>query len=98
MRMNPSLEMNAENLIETLSEKELADLIFKYGDERLSRKISRRIKKDLKEIGKYLGTKDLAYSIAGCFPPKQRYRKIHPATKTFQALWIGVIKVIEALE
>ena len=64
MRMNPAQELNAENLIENLSEKDLADLIFKYGDERLSRKISRRIKKDLKEKGKYSGTKDLAYSIA----------------------------------
>ena len=98
MRMNPLLEMDAENLIEILSEKDLADLIFKFGDERLSRKISRRIKKDLKEKGKYSGTKDLAYSIAGCFPPKQRYRKIHPATRTFQALRIAVNKEIEALE
>ena len=98
MRMNPSIEFDAANLIETLSEKDLADLIFKYGDERLSRKISRKIKKDLKEKGKYLGTKDLAYSIAGCFPPKQRYRKIHPATRTFQALRIAVNKEIDALE
>ena len=98
MRMNPSLDITAENLLEKLSEKDLADLIFKYGDERLSRKISRRIKKDLKEKGKYSGTKDLAYSIAGCFPPKQRYRKIHPATRTFQALRIAVNKEIEALE
>ena len=98
MRMNPSLEIDAEHLIEILSEKDLADLIFKYGDERLSRKISRKIKKDLKEKGKYLGTKDLAYSIAGCFPPKQRYRKIHPATRTFQALRIAVNKEIDALE
>ena len=98
MRMNPLLEMNAEDLIETLNEKDLADLIFKFGDERLSRKISRRIKKDLQEKGKYSGTKDLAYSIAGCFPPKQRYRKIHPATRTFQALRIAVNKEIEALE
>ncbi len=98
MRMNPSIAFDAAKLIETLSEKDLADLIFKYGDERLSRKISRRIKKDLREKGKYLGTKDLAYSIAGCFPPKQRYRKIHPATRTFQALRIAVNKEIEALE
>ena len=98
MRMNPLLEINAEDLIEMLSEKDLADLIFKFGDERLSRKISRRIKKDLKEKGKYSGTKDLAYSIAGCFPPKQRYRKIHPATRTFQALRIAVNKEIESLE
>ncbi len=98
MRMNPSLKISAENLIETLSEKDLADLIFKYGDERLSRKISWRIKKDLREKGKYSGTKDLAYAIAGCFPPKQRYRNIHPATRTFQALRIGVNKEIDALE
>ena len=98
MRMNPSLEINAQKLIEKTSEKDLADLIFKYGDERLSRKISRRIKKDLREKGQYSGTKDLAYAIAGCFPPKQRYRKIHPATRTFQALRIAVNKEIEALE
>ena len=78
MRMNPSLEMNAENLIENISEKDLADLIFKFGDERLSRKISRKIKKDLKEKGKYSGTKDLAYSIAGCFPPCLLYTSPSP--------------------
>ncbi len=98
MRMNPSFNINAENLIEILSEKDLADLIFKFGNERLSRKISRKIKKDLREKGKYSGTKELAYSIAGCFPPNQRYRKIHPATRTFQALRIAVNKEIEALE
>jgi len=98
MRMNPKLEMTAEKLIESLSEKDLADLIYKYGDERLSRKISRKIKRDLREKGKYSGTKDLAYSIAGCFPPKQRYRNIHPATRTFQALRIEVNQEIKALE
>ena len=98
MRMNPFSENNAEKLIENLSEKDLADLIYKYGEERLSRKISRKIKMDLKEKGKYSGTKELAYSIAGCFPPKQRYKKIHPATRTFQALRIAVNKEIEALE
>jgi len=53
---------------------------------------------DLKANGKYSGTKELAYSIAGCFPPKQRYKKIHPATRTFQALRIAVNKEIEVLE
>jgi len=98
MRMNPSLEVDAEKLIESLNEKDLANLIYKYGDERLSRKIARKIKLDLKENGKYSGTKELAYSIAGCFPPKQRYKKIHPATRTFQALRIAVNKEIEVLE
>ena len=98
MRMNPFLEVDAEKLIEVLNEKDLANLIYKYGDERLSRKIARKIKMDLKENGKYSGTKELAYSIAGCFPPKQRYKKIHPATRTFQALRIAVNKEIEVLE
>ena len=98
MRMNPFLDVDAEKLIEALNEKDLANLIYKYGDERLSRKIARKIKMDLKENGKYSGTKELAYSIAGCFPPKQRYKKIHPATRTFQALRIAVNKEIEVLE
>ncbi len=98
MRMNPFLEVDAEKLIEALNEKDLANLIYKYGEERLSRKIARKIKMDLKENGKYSGTKELAYSIAGCFPPKQRYKKIHPATRTFQALRIAVNKEIEVLE
>ena len=98
MRMNPFLEVDAEKLIEALDEKDLANLIYKYGDERLSRKIARKIKMDLRENGKYSGTKELAYSIAGCFPPKQRYKKIHPATRTFQALRIAVNKEIDVLE
>jgi len=98
MRMNPFLKFDAEKLIETLNEKDLANIIYKYGDERLSRKIARKIKMDLKVNGKYSGTKELAYSIAGCFPPKQRYKKIHPATRTFQALRIAVNKEIEVLE
>ena len=98
MRMNPSLETNANDLIENLNEKDLANLIYDYGEERLSKKISRKIKNDLKEKGSYSGTKELAYSIAGCFPRNQRYKRIHPATRTFQALRIEVNKEIEVLE
>ena len=57
MRMNPFLEIDAEKLIEALNEKDLANLIYKYGDERLSRKIARKIKLDLKENGNILGQK-----------------------------------------
>ena len=98
MRMNPSLEITAEKLLKQISEKDLADLIYEYGDERLSRKIAHKIKKEIKEKGNFSGTKALAYSIAGCFPPKQRYRRIHPATRTFQALRIAVNKEIDVLK
>ena len=63
MRMNPFLEVDAEKLIEALNEKDLANLIYKYGDERLSRKIARRIKTDLIKQGSYDGTKALAYAV-----------------------------------
>ena len=98
MRMNPSQKTKAEDLIKNLTENELADLIYKYGEEKLSRKIARKIKNDIQIKGSYSGTKELAYAIGGCFPPKQRYRKINPATRTFQALRIAVNKEIEVLD
>ena len=90
MRMNPEEGSSAAELIETLSEQDLADLIYKLGEEKRSRRIARKIKNDLAENGPYSGTQDLSYAIAGCFPPKQRYGRIHPSTRTFQALRIAV--------
>jgi 16S rRNA (cytosine1402-N4)-methyltransferase len=90
MRMNPATGETAAQLIERLEETELADLIYAYGEERLSRRIARRIKHDLDEQGPYSGTAALAYAVAGCYPPKARRGRIHPATRTFQALRIAV--------
>jgi hypothetical protein len=66
----------------------LADLIYGYGEERLSRRIARRIQ----EQGPWAGrtTAELAYLVAGCYPPAARRGRIHPATRTFQALRIAV--------
>ncbi len=100
MRMNPTQKKTAAQLIQTLNERQIADLIFKYGEERFARRIARKLKEELTTIGQYKGTKELAYSIAGCYPPKLRYGRIHPATKTFQALRIAVndeLKVLEEL-
>ncbi len=97
MRMNPNDTITAADLIKNLSENELADLIFNYGEEKFSRRISRKIKEDLKSNGNYSGTKELAYAIAGCYPAKMRYGRIHPATRTFQALRIGVNNELENL-
>ena len=97
MRMNPEGE-TAASLIERLEENTLADLIYAYGEERLSRRIARRIKADLAEQGPYSGTAALAYAVAGCYPPKTRRGRIHPATRTFQALRIAVNDELGALE
>ena len=90
MRMNPAAGETAAELIERLDETELADLIYAYGEERLSRRIARKIKQQLAEQGPYSGTAALAYAIAGCYPPKARRGRIHPATRSFQALRIAV--------
>lgn len=90
MRMNPQAGETAAELIERLDETELADLIYAYGEERLSRRIARKIKQHLSEQGPFAGTDALAYLVAGCYAPKARRGRIHPATRTFQALRIAV--------
>ena len=98
MRMNPEEGSSAAELIETLSEQDLADLIYKLGEEKRSRRIAKKIKNDLEANGPYAGTQDLSYAIAGCFPPKQRYGRIHPSTRTFQALRIAVNNELGSLD
>ena len=98
MRMNPEQGETAAELIERLDETELADLIYAYGEERLSRRIARRIKHDLAEHGPFSGTAALAYAVAGCYPPKARRGRIHPATRTFQALRIAVNDELDVLD
>ena len=90
MRMNTDAGETAAELIERLEETALADLIYAYGDERLSRRIARRIKEQAPWGGPGKGTAALAYLVAGCYPPKARRGRIHPATRTFQALRIAV--------
>jgi 16S rRNA (cytosine1402-N4)-methyltransferase len=90
MRMNTERGETAAELIERLDETKLADLIYAYGEERLSRRIARKIKQHLAESGPFSGTAALAYLVAGCYPPPARRGRIHPATRTFQALRIAV--------
>ena len=98
MRMNPQIVDNASDLLDQLNEHDLANLIFNYGEERFSRRIARRIKNDLSAKGPYLGTRDLAQAISSCYPKKLRHSRIHPATKTFQALRIAVNNELEVLD
>ena len=90
MRMNPEAGETAAQLIDRLQEQELADLIYAYGEERLSRRIARRLVAERPWSGSGRSSADLAYVIGGCFPPPARRGRIHPATRTFQALRIAV--------
>lgn len=99
MRMNhgDSDAPTAADLLNTLPEKEIADLIFNYGEERLSRKIAARICERRKEK-KLETTGELEDICFHAYPPKDRHGRIHPATRTFQALRIAVNRELTVLE
>lgn len=98
MRMNAGGdEETAAQLLARLSEEEIARIIFEYGEERRSRRIARRIV-ERREAGQPLQTtKELACTVARVVGYK-RTDRIHPATRTFQALRIAVNRELEALE
>ena len=99
MRMNPEAGETAAQLLDRLEEGPLADLLFQFGDERLSRRIARRLvaERQAKPWAER-STSELAYAVAGCYPPKARRGRIHPATRSFQALRIAVNDELGALE
>ncbi len=90
MRMDPSQGLTAENLVNQLPEAELAGLLWRYGDERHSRRIARAIV-SARPIS---STRQLAELVARTTRTRE---KIHPATRTFQALRIAVNNEIENL-
>ena len=85
MRMDPSKGESAEQVVNQEDENVLADLIYEYGDERRSRRIARAIVR-ARPIST---TAELARVISGAAPPIYG-EKIHPATRTFQAIRIRV--------
>lgn len=94
MRMNQHQSLCAADIVNHWDETELANLIFEYGEERLSRRIARKIV----ENRPFQTTTELAEAIAGCVPKKYRYGRIHPATRTFQALRIAVNAELDSLQ
>ena len=95
MRMNAGAALHAKNLIEQLDTNELANTIYRYGEERFSRRIAAHIKARQDDINT---TADLALVVSQAIPARFHPRRIHPATKTFQALRIAVNDELQALE
>ncbi|MBD1824999.1 16S rRNA (cytosine(1402)-N(4))-methyltransferase RsmH [Cyanobacteria bacterium FACHB-DQ100] len=94
MRMNQQQELTAAEMINHWEESKLADIFYTYGEERLSRRIARRIV----EKRPFKTTTELADAIAGSVPKQYRYGRIHPATRVFQGLRIAVNRELEVLE
>jgi 16S rRNA (cytosine1402-N4)-methyltransferase len=96
MRMDQSRGETAADVVNQLDERELADLIFEYGEERGARKIARAIVRE-RERGAIATTRQLADIVVRALNIPGRWR-IHPATRTFQALRIAVNDELKALE
>lgn len=99
MRMNvDSGDETAAELLADRSEEEIADLIYRFGEERQSRRIARRIVWK-REIGEPIETTaELAEAVEKAVGRKTAKDKIHPATRTFQALRIAVNRELDVLE
>ncbi len=97
MRIDKRLRYSAADIVNRFDEKNLADLIFKYGQDRASRRIARFIVNHRKE-NKITTTGQLAEIVCRALGSKGTRSRIHPATRTFQALRIAVNQELENLE
>jgi 16S rRNA (cytosine1402-N4)-methyltransferase len=94
MRMDPQSETTAEAIVNTSSERDLADLIYRFGEERHSRRIARALMK----ARPIRTTTELAQVVTRAIPSRSGLHQFHPATRTFMALRLAVNREIENLE
>ena len=97
MRMDASAPMTAADWLADVSETELADTLFQLGDERHSRRIARRLV-EVRRRTAITRTAQLADLIAGAMPAAARHGRIHPATRSFQAIRMAVNDELGELE
>jgi len=101
MRMDRTQGITAEDLLKRLSEREMADVFWKYGEERKSRRVARAIIQERKKGTVINTTTQLAKIVEKALYTPGRYlkkRRIHPATRVFQALRIVVNDELKSLE
>jgi 16S rRNA (cytosine1402-N4)-methyltransferase len=97
MRMDRRLEISAYDIINKYKESDISDIIYKYGEERLSRRIARRIVEE--RLKKPIETTtELAEIVRRSIGGRQKHYRIDPATRTFQAIRIAVNDELGALE
>jgi 16S rRNA (cytosine1402-N4)-methyltransferase len=92
MRMDTRSGTTAEQVVNEASERELADLIYEYGEERRSRRIARAIVR-----GRPIATTGQLARIVAAAAPAMKQDRIHPATRTFQALRIFVNRELDEI-
>jgi 16S rRNA (cytosine1402-N4)-methyltransferase len=97
MRMDPSSEPSAEEIVNTWSERDLAGIFRRYGEERYSRQIARAIVRR-REEEPFSRTGELVDTIKAAIPTPARFGDGHPAKRVFQALRIAVNDELASLE
>jgi 16S rRNA (cytosine1402-N4)-methyltransferase len=97
MRMDPSAEHSARDLVNGASERELTDIFRGYGEERYSRQIARAIVRRRRQAP-FERTGELVEAIKGAIPAPARFGEGHPARRVFQALRIAVNDELASLE
>jgi 16S rRNA (cytosine1402-N4)-methyltransferase len=96
MRMDPTSGETAADLVARTGERELADVIYEYGEERYSRRIARALVAARQEAP--IATTGRLAEIVRRAVPRRHYHRIDPATRTFQALRIWVNRELEGLD
>ncbi len=96
MRMNRDDPISAYDIVNTYLEEQLADLIFRYGEERFSRRIARNII-EARKVKPINTTLELVSIITDAIPPKLREKGSNPAKRTFQAIRIEVNGELEII-
>ncbi len=89
MRMDGGAKLSAHDIVNGYEQKDLENIIRSYGEERMAARIARAIIRK-RQLAPVKTTTELASVVAAAIPAKFKGRKIHPATKTFQAIRIAV--------
>jgi len=97
MRLDPTSVVTARDIVNGSSERELADILFRFGDEPLARKIARKIT-EVRAVAPINTTAQLADLVRDAYGSRARTSRMHPATKAFMAIRIAVNDELGALD
>jgi len=89
MRMDRNIRLSAYDIVNSFAQSELEKIIRTYGEEKMAGRIARTISQK-RQIQPIQTTTQLAAIVASSMPAKLKWQKIHPATRTFQAIRIAV--------
>lgn len=97
MRMDRSLRLSAYDVVNSFEQSELERIIKSYGEEKMAGRIAKAISRK-RYLSPIKTTAELAAIVVSSLPAKLKWRKIHPATKTFQAIRITVNKELDNIK